>query len=243
MSQTYNALYDIFPYFHFSTLIPWEKYFFLEANLEPFFEESKYLIDVWSVATILLIVSVLISQFSKRMAIRLVSNCVILSILITVLQSSYMLRIQPDHAVVSAANSIELGATIITIQFKEKTRASVIRFLDYSGIWAPPKYPKEFSISTSQDGITYKKIGNVRADSFIRLPSIENVLAIKLSAISDPKNSQWASGEISILENKFGIRIDKCTDNCALEIEDNILVKYTPPLAVGILVLGFHGGV
>lgn len=100
---------------------------------------------------------------------------------------------------ISAVYDIHESNTLIQIEFKKPVNAAVIRFLNHPVVWAPPAYPEQFTISTSEDGIVFDEIGMVRAAGMIRMPAIEKILAlrIKIYNFSDIKWIQ--SCELSIL--------------------------------------------
>ncbi|MBF0101693.1 MAG: hypothetical protein HQK77_12375 [Desulfobacterales bacterium] len=216
VSYTYEALYTIFPFLNFSTFIPWDKYFFIILGIDSFFHESRYLLLCWSLITIAILISLLTIVLSIYNPLKVIAKFVIYIIFISVLVISYMVKVPSSEIV--AKGTVQEGNTIIDINFTKPIRASVVKLINQDVIWSPPYYPKEYLISTSQDGIIFHEIGKVRAAPFIRLPFLSSIRALKITALNFSNNKWINDCRISVLENNFKFYSDSYTyEPCLLE--------------------------
>jgi len=201
VANTYDAIYDIVPFFHISTLIPWDKYFFLEAKIPPFFEESLRLLIKTSLFFVCTIGFLAISQLSKQQYVKKAAGLIFLCLIFVPFYVSFMTQLAEESFDVSGWPSAQEGVAEIRINFKEPVRPSVIRFMDDYGAWVPPLYPVAFNISASTDSVNFHPLGQVRAARLVPVSIDTEIRSLKVSALNSSNSSvpKWMTQNLSIL--------------------------------------------
>lgn len=201
VSLTYDKLFDFVPLFHFSHLLPWDKYFFLEQGFNPHYDESRALLAWASIAVLGLCVLLFLAvRFHDRKWVRRLSGLAVLALISHVLWSARACEVPRTNVLAkNAATSAPAGISSI-IRFAGPIRPEVLRFVDSAGVWRETEYPDTFDVEYQMEDGRFERAGNVAAGRLVTLPPGGGTQAMRLTARggadTDPR---WRNGKISVL--------------------------------------------
>lgn len=199
-SLSYDRLFQLVPAFYFPHLLPWDSYFFLEKGMNSHFDFSKVLfirlgVPVALVGTLLTVASV----FKRGSGKRFLSGSIAAAMVAFFLWSAWLCEVPKLQIVVDPATAAPGGRSSSVISFAKPIQPVVLRFHDSPSYWRQSLYPDMFEVEGQVGQAPFVKLGFVPAGPLVRLPVMDPVDRIRLTATSGAETNPAWQARISVL--------------------------------------------